>query len=125
MSWGQKLKERFGRGSEEGTTPPTPAIAILESVPSAPVTADAGSRDEVEAIVLATILEQADGRLSRDDIDPYAHLFDFGYVDSLSAVNLLATIEARFGVTVDEVDVVGRLSTLSELVDFVHAEASS
>jgi len=59
-------------------------------------------------------------RISRDhippeDIDVRAHLFDSGYVDSLSSTELLADIERRFGVRIEEMDLVGRLSNIDAL----------
>jgi acyl carrier protein len=59
-------------------------------------------------------------RLSRDhvpaaNIEVNAHLLDSGYIDSLSATELLAEIERQYKVRIDEMDIVGRLCTLSAL----------
>ena len=55
----------------------------------------------VEAIVedlRARVVELSEGQLSRDAVDSSGHLFDYGYVDSLSAVMFLAQIEESCGV---------------------------
>jgi acyl carrier protein len=59
-------------------------------------------------------------RISRDhvpaaDLDVRAHLLDSGYIDSLSATELLAEIERRYGVRIGEMDIVGRLCTIEAL----------
>ena len=68
-------------------------------------------------------------RISRDhippqDIDIRAHLLDSGYVDSLSAIELLAGIERQFGVRIQEVDIVGRLCTIEALAREIDVRAS-
>jgi acyl carrier protein len=59
-------------------------------------------------------------RISRDhvpaaDLDVRAHLLDSGYIDSLSATELLAEIERRYQVRIGEMDIVGRLCTIEAL----------
>jgi acyl carrier protein len=68
-------------------------------------------------------------RISRDhvqpgDIDIRAHLLDSGYVDSLSATELLAGIERQFGVRIQEVDIVGRLCTIEALAREIDVRAT-
>jgi acyl carrier protein len=68
-------------------------------------------------------------RLSRDHLPPEslelrAHLLDSGYVDSLSATELLTEIERRYGVRIDEMDIVGRLCTIEALAREIEARAS-
>jgi acyl carrier protein len=68
-------------------------------------------------------------RISRDhvqpsDIDIRAHLLDSGYVDSLSATELLAGIERQFGVRIQEMDIVGRLCTIEALAREIDVRAS-
>jgi acyl carrier protein len=68
-------------------------------------------------------------RISRDhipsgDIDIRAHLLDSGYVDSLSATELLAGIERQFGVRIQEMDMVGRLCTIEALAHEIDVRAS-
>lgn len=119
MSWRDRLKRRQP-GSEGGAVEEAaPLAAVPESLKGSP----ASSREAVLAWLRDTVLELSDGKLQAGEIDPAAHIFDYGYVDSLSAVNLLASIQARYGVEVQEVDLVGGLSSLDALAEFVHAEA--
>ena len=66
------------------------------------------------------LAELSEGKLSADSIDEAGHLFDYGYVDSLSAVTFLAQIEDRYGVRIDDVDLVERLNTLRAIAQHVH-----
>jgi acyl carrier protein len=72
-------------------------------------------RDELlELLVAAT-----EGKFRPDEIDPAANFFDYGYVDSLSGVVFLAEIEERYGVEIDDMEVVERLNTLEQLAAHV------
>lgn len=72
-------------------------------------------RDELlELLVSAT-----EGKFRADEIDPSANFFDYGYVDSLSGVVFLAEIEERYGVEIDDMDVVERFNTLDLLAAHV------
>lgn len=75
--------------------------------------------DELRGIVV----DLSEGALRPDDVDTTAPLFDFGYVDSLSAVELIERVRTRWGVEVSEVDLVGRCHTLGALAEFVAARA--
>ncbi len=87
------------------------------SVP--PAVASAESHGEILAELREKLSELSDGQIAVDAIDPGAVLFDFGYVDSLSAVTLIAWIDQRFGVTVTELDLVGALNNLGALAEYV------
>jgi acyl carrier protein len=68
-------------------------------------------------------------RLSRDHLPPEslelrAHLLDSGYVDSLSATELLTEIERRYGVRIDEMEIVGRLCSIEALAREIEARAN-
>ena len=79
----------------------------------------AATRAEVEASLRRFFAERSGGALTPDAIDPSVHLFNAGYVDSMSSLSLLDFIDERYGVTVPEVDLVGGLCTLSGLAEFV------
>ena len=70
----------------------------------------------------ATLAELSDGTFAPASIDPSAPLFDFGYVDSLAAVVLIERVRASYGVTISEVDLVGRCHTLDALATFIAAQ---
>jgi acyl carrier protein len=63
--------------------------------------------------------ELSNGQLTADAIDSTASLFDFGYLDSLSAVTMISFIETEYGVSVSEIDLVGELDHLHALADRV------
>jgi len=65
------------------------------------------------------VAELSDGKLTAAAIDPAGHLFDFGYVDSLTAVSFLAYVEDRWGVTIEDVDVVEKLTTIRAIAEHV------
>jgi acyl carrier protein len=69
------------------------------------------------------LAELSDGKLAADEIDESGHLFDYGYVDSLTAVTFLAQIEDRYGVRIDDVDLVERLNTLRAIAKHLHERA--
>jgi acyl carrier protein len=73
----------------------------------------------VESSLRRFFAERSGGALEPDAIDPTAHLFDAGYVDSMNSLTLLDFIEERYGVEIPEVDLVGGLSTLSALAEYV------
>jgi len=89
--------------------------------PDATTTTSAGSSTDTSAGNVPDVLRDMISRISRDhipvqDLDMRAHLLDNGYVDSLSATELLAEIERRYHVRIGEMDLVGRLCNLEALV---------
>jgi acyl carrier protein len=60
----------------------------------------------------AMVVQLSDGELTRGDLDPSAPIVDRGYVDSLSAVMLLDGIRARWGVEIEDVELIESLTTL-------------
>jgi len=92
------------------------------SPPSNPQT-EPGSAGSIVDLLRDTV-----SRISRDhipaaDLDLHAHLLDSGYIDSLSATELLAEIERRYRVRIDEVQLVGRLCTLEALAREIEARS--
>lgn len=77
------------------------------------------SRAEIEASLRRFFADRSGGELAPELIDPAVHLFDAGYVDSMSSLTLLDFIEQRYGVSLPEIDLVGGLSTLAALVEYV------
>ena len=48
------------------------------------------------------------------------HLFDYGYVDSFGAVDLVSFVQDKFGVTVSQSDLIAYpMNSISEIADFV------
>jgi D-alanine--poly(phosphoribitol) ligase subunit 2 len=96
------------------TNDPAHAIAPSTTRPSAAGAPSAAglSHDQLVLALREELVEISDGELGLDEIDPQGHLFDFGYVDSLRAVMLLARIEERFGVEIEDMDLVENLTTV-------------
>jgi acyl carrier protein len=84
----------------------------------AAVVAAPGS-DEIQEELRRFLAKISDGKLGFDEIDPAGHLFDFGYVDSLSAVTFMAHVEERFGVRLDDLDLVERFTSLDALAHHI------
>jgi acyl carrier protein len=87
---------------------------------SAKQTAQAASAAEANPVEIAEALRRylaqlSDGKLAFDEIDPSGHLFDFGYIDSLSAVTFMAHVEENYGVRLDDLDLVERFTSLQAL----------
>lgn len=114
------LRERLKRAFADDEA--ASAAAPAETERGAASASGNGVSGAILAHLRETVLELADGRLTSDDIDPQAHMLDYGYIDSLSAVTLIATIGEHYAVEVAEVDIVGRLSSLSALAEYVASE---
>jgi acyl carrier protein len=75
--------------------------------------------------VIASLQERlaaiSDGKLTVDAIDADAHLFDYGYVDSLTAVSFLAHVEEAYGVRIDDVEIVESCHTVARIADRILA----
>jgi acyl carrier protein len=67
--------------------------------------------------------EISDEALRAEELDPDASIFDEGYVDSMSYVNLLARVEERYRVAVPDEIVAG--SSLREIARYVAEEAAA
>jgi acyl carrier protein len=92
--------------------------------------ANASPAEEAQAAAGSALdfLKATVSRVSRDhlpaaELDVRAHLLDSGYIDSLSATELLAEIERRYRVRIEEMDIVGRLCTLEALAREIEARA--
>src|SRR5262245_43084845 len=81
MSWTNSLKRSAAR-----------AEAVTASqMPS--VSADDPKIGVIVNELRRHLVEFSDGRLRAEEIEPKCHLFDYGYIDSLTAVRLLAVLE--------------------------------
>ena len=79
------------------------------------------SLDQIVEELRAEISEISEGALSPASIEPTGHLFDYGYVDSLSAVTFLARIEDRYGVQIDDLDLIERLHSIRAIAQHIDA----
>lgn len=74
-----------------------------------------GAADGTEVVdaLRADVAALSEGKLSVAEIDPEGHLFDYGYLSSLTAVMFLSNIEERFGVEIEDLELVEELTTLN------------
>ena len=79
--------------------------------------------DESVAGVKEQLAELSEGKLQASAIDGNGHLFDYGYVDSLSAVMFIAHIEERYGVQIEDMDLIEKFTTLDAIARHVAASA--
>jgi acyl carrier protein len=88
--------------------------------PSGEAAAASGS---VMEFLRATVSRISRDHLPPESLDVRAHLLDSGYVDSLSSIEMLTGIERRYGVRIEEMDIVGRLCNLEALAREIEARA--
>ena len=75
--------------------------------------------DEIVAGLAQQLAELSEGKVAASGIDAKGHLFDYGYVDSLSAVMFLAHIEEKYGVHIEDMDLVEKYTTLEAIARHV------
>ena len=123
MSWLKRKKASASTGddaSTEGKGPDAAADGLAEEGGVSPNRGEAGrSRDEVRERVCAFLIELSEDRLEMDLLEFDAHILDYGYIDSFNAVRLIGMVKEEYGVTIDEVELVGRLSTLDAIAAHV------
>ena len=75
-------------------------------------------KDDLRAFV-KTRFEIAD---TDADFDDEVHLFDYGYVDSFGAVEILTHIDEKFNVKISDEDlIIHPLNTIDEIATLVHS----
>lgn len=73
----------------------------------------------VEAALRQFFSDRSRGAIAAEDIDAGLHIFDAGYVDSMNSLSLLDFIEQKYGVPVSEIDLIGGLSTVAAIADYI------
>ena len=81
------------------------------------------SVDEIVAGLKQQLADLSEGKLQASAIDGNGHLFDYGYVDSLSAVMFIAHIEERYGVQIEDMDLIEKYTTLDAIARHIAASA--
>lgn len=81
----------------------------------------AGEMDQAAIVdeLRSQIVEYSEGKLREEEVDAGQSILDQGYVDSLSAVMLLAHIEERWGVTIEDTELLEGLNTLDAMAQRV------
>jgi acyl carrier protein len=101
-----------------------PAATVTEAEPRPTARpeprADAGSPDpSIVADLREVVVRLSEGRLSPEAVDPGAHLFECGYIDSFKSAELLTHIQRRYGVEVPEVQLSARFNNLTALARLI------
>jgi acyl carrier protein len=112
---------RKAKPSKEESSKATSLPSQTLSAPGADLSGESrsASSEDVMSGLCECVVRLSEGKLARETIDPRAHIFDFGYVDSFKSAELLVFIQKHFGVEVPEVQLVGRLSNLEALAKFI------
>jgi acyl carrier protein len=66
-------------------------------------------------------------KVGRDDPDfnDDVHLFDYGYVDSFGAVDLISFVETSFGIKISQADLIAYpMNTVNEISTFASLRAA-
>ena len=71
--------------------------------------------EAIEQDLVGLLVQQNEGRVAADSIALDEHIYDCGYVDSLSAGPFLKAVEARFGVTLKESQLIGHFDHIRAL----------
>jgi methoxymalonate biosynthesis acyl carrier protein len=59
------------------------------------------------------------------DFNDDVHLFDYGYVDSFGAVDLISFVETSFGIKISQADLVAYpMNTINEIATFASLRAA-
>lgn len=111
MSWTSRLKKSVG------STGSAPQPSERQRPAVDPVDPASLSRDAIVSLLSDDLVLISDGKLTRDEIEPGGHIFDYGYVDSLSAVVFLVRIEERFGIQIEDIELFESCSDLASIAD--------
>ena len=82
---------------------------------------DSPAVDAVVERLVSFLVEGSEGRLTAADIDPGQHMYDCGYLDSLSAAAFLKNVEQAYGVRLKESQLIGALETVRAVAAHIEA----
>jgi acyl carrier protein len=130
------LKSLFGRGhdphlaSQSKTVPLAPAEPVAEAAgraASKPArkTVPVGTLAEVLAELTSQVCETMPDPREPEEVDVELHMYDAGYVTSITAADLLAHIDERYGLDISETKLIGPLQNLAALAAYIHEHAPS
>ncbi len=75
--------------------------------------------EEIAKTLRAHIVEHYAIPAGDADFTDDVHLFDYGYIDSLGAVDLVAFVQRTFGITVGQADMIAYpMNTINEIAAF-------
>ncbi|MDP6981181.1 MAG: acyl carrier protein [Myxococcota bacterium] len=115
-----------GEGSEGGEAAPA-GIASAEVSGAGTPQAEAPGASEGGEHSLAAITDDLVAQICStmpdprpaNEIDHHVHMFDAGYVTSISAADLLAHIQTRYGLDITETKLIGPLQNIEALANYI------
>jgi acyl carrier protein len=110
MSWLGKVKQALAGTGREPEAPS--AGAELPADRSAVL-------DELRALLISC----SAAPLASEHIDVDGDLFELGYVDSVTAASFVDQVERRFGITISDAELVGRLHCLKAIAERLAPDA--
>ena len=76
--------------------------------------------EQIKKTLRDYILEHYSVPAGDSDFTDDVHLFDYGYIDSYGAVDLVSFVQSSFGIEVGQADLVAYpLNTIAEIATFV------
>lgn len=110
MGW---LKSLLSGAPEPGSPAETPPVADAART----------DREAVASELCGFIAGRLDDGVGSETIERDKDLYDVGYLDSMRGADFLVFIEKRYGVAVQESDLIGALHTVDALADHVSESA--
>ena len=89
-------------------------VAPLSGVKSSSIQAFWVVSGNIE-VLRESVVQNGDGVVLAGDVDAGDHLFSSGHIDSMSGIALLTFIEERYGVEIEDLELVEPLNTLRAL----------
>ncbi len=80
--------------------------------------------EEILADLVAHVCATMPDPRPAEEIDTRIHMYDAGYVTSISAADLLAHIDARYGLDISETKLIGPLQNLEALARHIDSTPS-
>lgn len=120
---------RFLVSSDPGNQPhpaPPPDLDVKVAETSAASTgtesrANDFTRNEILEDLVAHICSTMPDPRSPDEIDIRLHMYDAGYLTSITAADLLVHVDARYGIDISETQLIGPLQNLDALARYVES----
>lgn len=82
------------------------------------------THDQIVSDLVAQICTTMPDPRPFEEIDVQIHMYDAGYVTSITAADLLAHIEGRYGVDISETKLIGPLQNLEALASHIESQSS-
>lgn len=110
-------------GNQSHPAPPTNLDAkVTETSESSADTesrANHFTRNQILEDLVAHICSTMPDPRSPDEIDIRLHMYDAGYLTSITAADLLVHVDARYGIDISETQLIGPLQNLDALARYV------